>query len=133
MRNCKTIFSILVLIFLSATSLKAQISAEQHVFCVAGMESLSSENILFTSTIGQPFFTTLSGSNSGFTQGFQQPGYLNCPGDYDNNGVINVTDLLIFNTTFSTSNLNTDMNGDGFVGVTDLIIFITLIGTSCSN
>jgi hypothetical protein len=127
--NISTIFSLLL--FWAGTSV-AQISIEQRVVCTSNFEG-TTNGIHFMSSIGQPFYTTLSGSTAGFTQGFQQPGYLNCPGDFDNNGIVNITDLLIFNTVFSTNNLNADMNGDGFIGVTDLIMFITLIGTSCSN
>jgi hypothetical protein len=131
----KTLISISTLLFLivstSGDSI-GQLSTDQFTFCTSNFEGTTAQGVLITSSIGQPFFTTLSGTTVGLTQGFQQPGYLNCPGDFDNNGVINVTDLLIFNTVFSSNNLNSDMNGDGFVGVTDLIIFITLIGTSCS-
>lgn len=133
MINFVNISTTFIIVLLFGVHVQAQVSVEQKVFCTSNFEGTTINNISFTSSIGQPFYTTLSGTNAGFTQGFQQPGYLNCPGDFDNNGVINVTDLLIFNTTFSTINLNTDMNGDGFVGVTDLIVFITLIGTFCSN
>ena len=127
------ISTLLILMIFSSTITRAQISTEQRVICTANMEGITSGNILIKSSIGQPFFTTLSATNVGLTQGFHQPDYLNCPGDFDNNGVVNVTDLLIFNTTFSTFSLNTDMNGDGFIGVTDLILFISSIGTFCSN
>ena len=132
MKTLISISTILVILLSTSANFKGQVSTDQFTFCTSNFEEVTTEGISVTSSIGQPFFTTLSGTTVGFTQGFQQPGYLNCPGDFDNNGVINITDLLIFNTVFSTNNLNSDMNGDGFVGVTDLIVFITLIGTTCS-
>lgn len=56
----------------------------------------------------------------------------NCPGDFNEDGAINVNDLLILLAEFGCSNACvTDMNGDGLVSATDATIFFGLFGTSC--
>jgi hypothetical protein len=109
-----------------------QIRLDPVVLSSSGSQGTMSDGTLIMWTVGQPVYTTLQTSGVSLTQGFHQPGFLNCPGDLDNNGIINTTDLLIFITFFGTSNVNADLNGDGFVAVTDLIVFITLIGTGCN-
>jgi hypothetical protein len=56
----------------------------------------------------------------------------NCAGDFDGNGVINVSDLLLFSAYYGcTSNCLGDLDGNGLVNVIDLLIFNTIFGTSC--
>ncbi|MBL0315738.1 MAG: hypothetical protein IPP69_08150 [Flavobacteriales bacterium] len=52
------------------------------------------------------------------------------PGDFDCDGIVGVTDLVIFNgQMFCTSNCFADLNGDGVVSIPDLISFFGLFGT----
>jgi hypothetical protein len=55
-----------------------------------------------------------------------------CPGDFDNNGLINTADLLsIVGEYGCLSDCLTDMNGDDFVNTGDLLLFLGVFGTSC--
>jgi hypothetical protein len=58
---------------------------------------------------------------------------LPCPGDFNGDGLVNTTDMLIFLGSYGCSGLcgPTDMNGDGFVNSTDLLILLGLYGTIC--
>jgi|GEM_PF-799069 len=58
-----------------------------------------------------------------------------CPGDFDHNGVVNVSDLLIFTGAFTCTSAcgEPDMDGNGSVNVADLLFFISQFGTSCSQ
>jgi hypothetical protein len=55
-----------------------------------------------------------------------------CLGDFNNDGVINVNDLLILLAEFGCSGTCvTDLNGDGLTTSTDATIFFGLFGTTC--
>jgi hypothetical protein len=55
-----------------------------------------------------------------------------CPGDFDRNGSINVSDLLIFLAGFGTSgDCTVDLNGDFNVNISDLLLFLTVFGNTC--
>jgi len=56
-----------------------------------------------------------------------------CPGDFDDNGAVNVGDLLIFNGAFGcpSSCGEPDLDGNGVVNVGDLLLFNSLFGTVC--
>lgn len=57
-----------------------------------------------------------------------------CPGDYDNNGVINAADLLFFLSEFGcTSGCTADLDGDGAVAASDLLMFLSVFGSFCSE
>jgi|GEM_PF-357520 len=56
-----------------------------------------------------------------------------CAGDFNNDGQINVSDLLLFMANFgcpSTCGVF-DLNGDGPSNVSDLLIFMAVFGTTC--
>lgn len=58
-----------------------------------------------------------------------------CPGDFDGDGLISASDLLVVLGTFG-ANCGSpfcggDMTGDGIVDTSDLLSFIALFGTSC--
>ncbi|PCJ81434.1 MAG: hypothetical protein COA49_04880 [Bacteroidetes bacterium] len=58
--------------------------------------------------------------------------YIICSGDYNNDGVISVSDLLELLSTFGcTSNCVTDLTGDDMVSVGDLLNLLSLYGTNC--
>jgi len=124
--------STFILFLILSSSAISQVTIERQYIGTSSFQGELGGNISISSSIGQPFFTTITSGSKGLTQGFEQPSFRDCEGDFDNNGVVNITDLLIFISSFSSYNPSIDMNGDGFVGVTDLIIFITLLGTSCS-
>ncbi len=57
---------------------------------------------------------------------------LDCLGDYNQDGSVDVSDLLIFLAEFGcTNNCIADLDGDGIVGAGDLLIFLSVFGTSC--
>ncbi len=62
-----------------------------------------------------------------------------CPGDFDNNGVVDVSDFLLFIGVFGTSsgdatyNALMDMNSSGSIDVGDFLLFIALFGTTCEQ
>ena len=47
-----------------------------------------------------------------------------CIGDINNDGTVNVTDVLVLIGDWGTSNPETDLDGDGVVAVSDLLILI---------
>ncbi|MBL7942640.1 MAG: hypothetical protein JNM00_07730, partial [Flavobacteriales bacterium] len=58
-----------------------------------------------------------------------------CPGDFNDDGVVNVSDLLIFSSMFGSSGicLSADINLDGVVNITDLLLFSSTFGTTCDT
>ena len=58
--------------------------------------------------------------------------YATCFGDFNNDGVITVTDLLELLAEFGcTSNCETDLNEDDLVSVADLLQILAVFGTIC--
>jgi len=58
--------------------------------------------------------------------------YSTCFGDFNNDGVITVTDLLELLADFGcTSNCATDLNEDDLVSVADLLQILAVFGTIC--
>ena len=62
-----------------------------------------------------------------------------CPGDFDKNGMVDVTDFLAFVKVFGTSsgdatfNALMDMDGNGAVGIPDFLAFVKVFGTTCGT
>ena len=62
-----------------------------------------------------------------------------CPGDFDKNGMINIPDFLLFVKVFGTSsgdatfNALMDMDGNGAVGIPDFLLFVKVFGTTCGT
>ena len=55
-----------------------------------------------------------------------------CPGDFNENGVIGIFDLLYLLAQFGcTSDCTADLTGDGEVNSQDLLAFLPLFGTTC--
>ena len=56
-----------------------------------------------------------------------------CPGDYNEDGLIQLTDLLDFLVTYGNycDGCPQDSNGDGLIQLTDLLNFLILYGNSC--
>jgi hypothetical protein len=55
-----------------------------------------------------------------------------CPGDFNNDGLRNSSDLLLLLAEFGcNSGCQTDLSGDGSVGTADLIDFLPIFGTNC--
>ena len=127
-------FFILANCLLQTVTLFSQ-SAERSVISSFGF-SFSEATIQNDCTVGEVI--TATGINGGtiITQGFQQPMFASssCLGDFDMNGMVNVSDLLIFSSSFGcTSTCGvTDMDGNGAVNVTDLLIFTSVFGTVCA-
>lgn len=56
----------------------------------------------------------------------------NCLGDFNNDGIVNASDLLILLAEFGCSeNCLTDLDGDGSITAGDAIFFLTLFNTIC--
>lgn len=64
-----------------------------------------------------------------FTSSFSQENV--CPSDIDEDGLVNVGDLLNVLSDFSTSNLQSDVNEDLIVDVNDLLLVLTDYGEEC--
>ncbi|MXZ01127.1 S8 family serine peptidase, partial [Candidatus Poribacteria bacterium] len=62
-----------------------------------------------------------------------------CPGDFDKNGMVGVSDFLLFVKVFGTSsgdatfNALMDMDGNGVVGIPDFLLFVKVFGTTCEQ
>ena len=55
-----------------------------------------------------------------------------CAGDFNNDGFVNVNDLLLFLGSFGcSSNCIADLDGDDQVATTDLLLFLGLVGSLC--
>jgi hypothetical protein len=55
-----------------------------------------------------------------------------CAGDFNNDGFVNVNDLLLFLGNFGcSSNCIADLDGDDQVATTDLLLFLGLVGSLC--
>ena len=60
-----------------------------------------------------------------------------CPGDFDNNGIVGVSDFLLFVGVFGTSSGDAnysalmDMDDNGEIGVSDFLLFVGVFGTTC--
>ncbi|MDA0881690.1 MAG: hypothetical protein O2984_00115 [Bacteroidetes bacterium] len=55
-----------------------------------------------------------------------------CIGDFDNSGIIGLSDLLLFLPEFGcSSDCNYDLNDSGSVDVNNLLIFLPLFGSTC--
>ena len=60
-----------------------------------------------------------------------------CPGDFDDNGMVNIADFLLFTDVFGTSssddnyNALMDMDGNGEIGIADFLLFTSVFGTTC--
>jgi len=58
--------------------------------------------------------------------------YIECPGDFNSDGAINVNDVLDLLAEFGCSEgCSTDMNGDGTVTTQDLLSFLSFFGEIC--
>ena len=58
--------------------------------------------------------------------------YIDCPGDFNFDGIITVTDLLDLLAEFGCrEGCLTDMNGDDFVSTADLLTMLSIFGTLC--
>ena len=55
-----------------------------------------------------------------------------CPADLDDNGIINVSDILMALGEFGcAANCSADLNGDGLVSVTDILLVLSQFGQPC--
>lgn len=58
-----------------------------------------------------------------------------CPGDFDNDGTVGITDLMQMLSVLQAegSDIQEDLNGDGKVDMTDLMDFLSILGTECED
>ena len=60
-----------------------------------------------------------------------------CPGDFDNNGMVNIADFLLLVDVFGKSsgdvnyNALMDMDGNGEIGIPDFLLFVDVFDTTC--
>ena len=128
----KTTVVCIVMLLVSGTSIAQSI--ERHVISSFGF-SYGGPQIQQDCTLGETIVASGQNGSIVLTQGFQQPFLSNalCPGDFDNNGTVNVADLLIFTGEFGcVSNCGLpDMDGNGAVNVSDLLLFLAVFGNIC--
>lgn len=86
-------------------------------------------------TIGQPDAAVSTGGDYTLAGGFWAAATVDCPGDINGDGVVNLTDLAILLSNFGVgtgaTRSNGDLNGDGAVNITDLAILLAAFGSSC--
>ena len=62
-----------------------------------------------------------------------------CPGDFDDNGMVNIADFLLFVGVFGTSSGDAnysalmDMDGNDEIGIPDFLLFANVFGTTCET
>lgn len=129
----KTISHTLALVMLIAsTKLHAQVELGQQVVSSFNMLAQDSQGISYSICVGQPEYTTETGTAKLVCQGFEQADRQFCPGDFTNDGVINTNDLLLMLALFGClTGTCDDINQDGVFNVIDLLLFMALMGTSC--
>ena len=54
-----------------------------------------------------------------------------CPADINDDGIVDVTDVLVVIAVYGSTNSLGDVNNDGFVNVTDLLIVLESYGADC--
>lgn len=88
--------------------------------------------------MGYPFndpqvdFVLYSFSNPPSIGAFEWQNLEICLGDFDDDGCISISDLLLFLTGFECANIcEHDLDNDGLTGVSDLLILLSLIGDCC--
>jgi hypothetical protein len=78
-------------------------------------------------------YRTAAGSNpqvTGLTLNF--PDTPPCPGDWNNDGLISISDMLMVLSEFGCAEgCNYDMSGDGSVTTTDILQMLSLFGSTC--
>lgn len=103
---------------------------------VSGLSQLSSGEILaVTGNVqaaasgkikridGGTITTLVDGNNPLTTLGGSNPFVLEAPGDYDQNGVVEQNDYVVWSALYGTNNASADGNGDGFVDAADYTIW----------
>ena len=82
-------------------------------------------------TMGEGVIMTLDSPSSELTCGFHQSDQI-CNGDFNFDGVINTSDMLMFLAAFGCEGVciaDFDMNSQ--VNTADLLVFLTIFGNSC--
>ncbi len=60
--------------------------------------------------------------------GVVQPLSVEAKSDFDGDGVVGITDFLLFVEAFGSANSQFDIDGDGVVGITDFLLFVEAFG-----
>ena len=82
-------------------------------------------------TMGEGVIMTLDSPSNELTCGFHQSDQI-CNGDFNFDGVINTSDMLIFLTAFECEGVCiADFDMSGQVNTSDLLVFLTVFGNSC--
>jgi hypothetical protein len=96
-------------------------------------ESISTTSGLITLPAGnyEALVTDINGCST--TVSLDNSTANNCPEDFDENFVVGVSDLLLFNAAYgcTVDCCPYDLTGDGAVSVADLLYFIAVFGTFC--
>jgi len=100
-------------------------NATDEVFCIIPVPNCAECNALGTG------LTLIDNDGDGICDA-EDPDSSNCLGDFDNNGFIGVSDLLLLLPSFGcTVNCAADLDNDNQVATSDLLIFLTLYGDIC--
>lgn len=62
---------------------------------------------------------------------FNPSGAISCPGDMNRDGIMDLTDLMMFITAFTGGSMDADMNGDGMLDLQDVMAFVTASHNGC--
>ena len=71
--------------------------------------------------------------NNEFNAAFCIEAAVGCPGDFNNDGIVDITDFLLFNSAFgqNCSGCPEDMNNDGTVDIVDFLLLNSAFGQTC--
>lgn len=123
--------ALVILFTLSLSAVNAQYSTPELISTTGGGAIVETLDLDIAWTMGESVILTLEGSANTLTNGFHQTDAF-CAGDFNFDGFINTSDLLIFLTLFGcTENCLADLNNDTAVNTTDLLVFLSIFGTSC--
>lgn len=107
-----------------------------HVFCVNDVGANQSEDMWLNPLVpGQTYYLRVDAPSyqEGAFYIYVEDATSWCGGDLDNNGIVNISDLLIFNAGYGcTENCGVqDLNNDDQVNVADLLLFASSYGAEC--
>lgn len=129
-KSISATLSICSLILLSQ-DFQAQ-SLDRSIIGSAG-SSVVAPGIQLDYTVGELVISTAAADGIMLTQGFHQPMLSICLGDFNNDGLINLPDLLMMLSEYGClSNCGTDLSDDGQVTIDDLLSFLSMFGNSCN-
>lgn len=123
-----TMFAVLLAAIFTASLAATDFDLTWHTVDGGGGTSVGGA-FEISGTIGQPDAGTMSGGDftlaGGFWSGSTEPSTPTCLGDINNDGAVDVSDLLVLLGAWgSCPDCSSDLNGDGVVDVSDLLVLL---------